>query len=434
MKHIRKILSAILVLTLVLTSNIIPAMACSLEGAEYYEEPTEGYPYGVWYFHERTVPKDENGNPNLIVVPCEKVATQGYCDIPTVTGLIDYYPDNAPGGTTNLLFCNIDNPYYDAEKVTRENDTVYFGGGSATQGTTTDLEPGLIGDPDGNGPDPDYWEQDENGEWVLKENVELDENGNLVLKENVEENTAPVETPAVTEMPVAVDEQRFADVAPDAWYYDAVNTMAINGILNGYPDGQFHPDNYVTEAELLTIIYRLATTDEPWSKDDCGHWAGRIINTLHHTRVRTVYTMCNNLHADEYANRGEATTAIIALLKDAGRITYDSTTNRWTSNYYTKIHDWTHPYDDDVANYISDWEAIKFGRPEGTYSTTVHEWFSARIVAMYEFGFVHGKDTTGTFDPAGHLTRAELCQMLANAGITECLNITLDIDDWGYGG
>lgn len=324
MKHIRKILSAILVLTLVLTSNIVPTMA-------------------------------------------------------------------------------------------------YASGGSATQGSA-DVEPGLIGDPDGNGPDPDYWEQDENGEWVLKEDV------------NIEEDVTPVETPAVTETPVAIDEQRFADVAPDAWYYDAVNTMAINGILNGYPDGQFHPDNYVTEAELLTIIYRLATTDEPWSKDDCGHWAGRIINTLHWTRVRTTYTFCNNLNADEYANRGEATTAIIALLTDAGRIKYDKATNRWTSNYYTKVHDWTYPYNDDVAGYISDWEAIKFGRPEGMSSLTNHRWLPARVVMMYEFGFVHGKDTAGTFDPAGYLTRAELCQMLANAGITECLNITLDIDDWGYGG
>ncbi len=49
----------------------------------------------------------------------------------------------------------------------------------------------------------------------------------------------------------------FADVDPDAWYAEAVNTLATNGIVKGGPDGLFHPDDPVTFAELYTMFYRL---------------------------------------------------------------------------------------------------------------------------------------------------------------------------------
>ncbi|MFQ9412004.1 MAG: S-layer homology domain-containing protein [Evtepia gabavorous] len=48
-------------------------------------------------------------------------------------------------------------------------------------------------------------------------------------------------------------EQRLhLDVAADAWYNNAISTMANAGILDGYEDGSFHPNGYITRAEFAT--------------------------------------------------------------------------------------------------------------------------------------------------------------------------------------
>lgn len=53
----------------------------------------------------------------------------------------------------------------------------------------------------------------------------------------------------------------FSDVSADAWYADAVNTMATLGMMGGYPDGTFHPDAPITRAEFATVA--LAFADAP---------------------------------------------------------------------------------------------------------------------------------------------------------------------------
>ena len=49
----------------------------------------------------------------------------------------------------------------------------------------------------------------------------------------------------------------FSDVRPGAWYYDAVMTMADNGILGGYGNGKFGPDDPLTYQQLWTILDRI---------------------------------------------------------------------------------------------------------------------------------------------------------------------------------
>lgn len=53
-------------------------------------------------------------------------------------------------------------------------------------------------------------------------------------------------------------EPGFSDVAPSAWYGDAVAWAAVNGIVEGYSDGTFRPDAPVTRAQLAVLFYRFA--------------------------------------------------------------------------------------------------------------------------------------------------------------------------------
>ena len=73
----------------------------------------------------------------------------------------------------------------------------------------------------------------------------------------------------------------FTDVAADAWYNNAISTMANAGILDGYEDGSFHPNGYITRAEFATIAVRffdLSYQGEDLFPDIDGHWAQDYIN------------------------------------------------------------------------------------------------------------------------------------------------------------
>ncbi len=56
----------------------------------------------------------------------------------------------------------------------------------------------------------------------------------------------------------AGSESVFSDVSSDAWYAAAVNWAAANGIVEGYENGEFRPEQDLTRAEMAVILYRYA--------------------------------------------------------------------------------------------------------------------------------------------------------------------------------
>ncbi len=50
---------------------------------------------------------------------------------------------------------------------------------------------------------------------------------------------------------------RFTDVAPDAWYYDTVKYAVEHGLFYGTSDTAFSPGNAMTRGMLTTVIYRM---------------------------------------------------------------------------------------------------------------------------------------------------------------------------------
>lgn len=53
-------------------------------------------------------------------------------------------------------------------------------------------------------------------------------------------------------------ETDFLDVQKDAYYFDAVNWAYANGIVNGYNETSFGPEDDITREQLATIIYKYA--------------------------------------------------------------------------------------------------------------------------------------------------------------------------------
>jgi uncharacterized repeat protein (TIGR02543 family) len=75
----------------------------------------------------------------------------------------------------------------------------------------------------------------------------------------------------------------FSDTAEETWSTGYINALADMGILKGYIDGSFHPENDITRAEGVTLVNRMinlvpdkAAIDElvcPFDDLDKSHWA-----------------------------------------------------------------------------------------------------------------------------------------------------------------
>jgi hypothetical protein len=46
----------------------------------------------------------------------------------------------------------------------------------------------------------------------------------------------------------------FSDIASDSWCHPYVSTVVANGVMNGYPDGNFGGSNSVLRAELIKMV------------------------------------------------------------------------------------------------------------------------------------------------------------------------------------
>lgn len=93
----------------------------------------------------------------------------------------------------------------------------------------------------------------------------------------------------------------FTDVSEDDFYYKSIIAAAGSGLVNGYEDGTFRPDNTIKRAEAVTVINRLlglevsertvspSRLDNNFS-DTATHWA----------RLQILMASNSSVHGDYY--------------------------------------------------------------------------------------------------------------------------------------
>ena len=116
-------------------------------------------------------------------------------------------------------------------------------------------------------------------------------------------------TPVVQAMP--------ADIAGH-WVEDSVKSLIDQGILNGYPDGSFRPDQSISRAELaktLATAYELkGASREGQFTDTKGHWAEDYIEALAETQIITGYPD-GSFKPEAPVTRAEMVVMLTRLLK-----------------------------------------------------------------------------------------------------------------------
>lgn len=172
---------------------------------------------------------------------------------------------------------------------------------------------------------------------------------------------------------------RFPDVTPDAWYNNAVSTVANAGILVGNPDGTFRPNANITRAEFAAIAARFLSDPSAGRDrftDTANHWARALINQAAAEKWVTGYKD-GTFRPDNAITRAEAVTLINNVLErgpDADHmlkkmVTWPDNADRSTWYYEaiqeaTNSHDYTWSEDDDSEKWTKlletrDWPALE---------------------------------------------------------------------------
>lgn len=164
----------------------------------------------------------------------------------------------------------------------------------------------------------------------------------------------------------------FSDVPEDYWAYDVINELEARGVIGGYEDGSFRPENPVSRAEIARMLCDIASLPKgicEYSDVSKGHW--------YYTYARDCGRFIEDgekFYGESLLTREELASAIV-LIKGIE-----------TEN-------------DDAAKRFSDYE---------TFENPMH------IAAAVNEGFISGYEN-GRFHSLSTITRAEVCSMLVRA-------------------
>ncbi len=173
----------------------------------------------------------------------------------------------------------------------------------------------------------------------------------------------------------------YTDVDEGKWYYENICAMTDSGLLKGYDDGTFRPDNKITYAEFVSVLTRYISPDGNTFDTSGGHWAKGAME----------YAYNNGWYDYDEINESIYDTAVPRYM--AVKLTALSMNIPQTEN------------DDGVywryMNEIKDFDSI-----DGRYAYLV--------IRAYNDGVLTG-DENGNFNPKSQLTRAEACAIISRA-------------------
>lgn len=119
---------------------------------------------------------------------------------------------------------------------------------------------------------------------------------------------------------------RFSDVQ-NHWARLFIEALTGRGILNGYPNGTFRPDNSVTRAEFAAIVAAVFTLPVkreyvPFVDVPANHWAANAIKKVYETGFLVGYPD-GSFRPNERISRGDVLVALVNGLEIATKVKPD---------------------------------------------------------------------------------------------------------------
>lgn len=118
----------------------------------------------------------------------------------------------------------------------------------------------------------------------------------------------------------------FSDMPQTHWAYTYIDALAADGIIDGYADGSFLPDNKVTRAEWCKLFVTAANlpinNDNSIFEDVQNHWALSYVNVGEDYFDTISDTM---FYPDNVATRMDVTISLVRILGiDIEECSYES--------------------------------------------------------------------------------------------------------------
>ncbi len=159
----------------------------------------------------------------------------------------------------------------------------------------------------------------------------------------------------------------FPDVPHNAWFANSICAAWMNGIVSGYPNGRFYPEegvNFVEAAKMLSLGFDLTGFELPNLGQQNVLWYTPYVEFL--AAQKAIPPSIEQL--DQPINRGEMA-EMIYRLKDFPLLPYPVNTYSKTAEQVIYPVDWETYRNDDynlVFQYSNVWEAPHVV-PKGTY-------------------------------------------------------------------
>ncbi|NLW52102.1 MAG: Cna B-type domain-containing protein, partial [Tissierellia bacterium] len=153
----------------------------------------------------------------------------------------------------------------------------------------------------------------------------------------------------------------FSDVARSSWYAEYIGMLTQVGVISGYPDGTFRPENPVTRAEFATVASRFISSKKTgfggFPDVSNQYWARESIEAAYAEGWLKGYPD-GSFRPERNLSRAEAVTIINRMLDRVADKSYVDTNARSIVKYtdLTKVH-WAY-YDIMEASNSHDYERL----------------------------------------------------------------------------
>lgn len=232
----------------------------------------------------------------------------------------------------------------------------------------------------------------------------------------------------------------YIDVPETMWCYNAIMSMTDGGLLAGYGNGKFGPNDPLTRAQV-SIIYTRMIGNKPEGSGDSLGYKSYEDNTVA-SRAFAAIWFAGLL--DDYGGIVTLTPHEMSLVSDAGGMLYQRSSSGRIGIMYQPVYDcWRAslnagkdpatyitsldelPDGDEIRQWIAEnWELMGKVLLIQHGEDVVTEACENAILRAYNLGLVGGVDSKGAFAPYDNLTRGQMAQICWNMGWTEagCLS------------
>ena len=263
--------------------------------------------------------------------------------------------------------------------------------------------------------------------------------GNSGNSSTSNENWGEVEKVFVPGTPSSSYDDYYTDVPSTMWAYHPIMTLTKGGLLSGYGNHVFGPNDSLTKGQVSIIFTRLL--GNPMSGTGSSYAPYSDKTTASRAFVAIWYAGALNMggstiltaHETSLVNSAGINSGLLYNLSTNGSIgsMWQAVYDNWragitagkSTDYISSIDEL--PDGDEIRQWITEnWEQMasilhitNAAKYDSVYDRTVAEC-EAAICRAYNLGMFGGVDNQGTFAPYSPMTRAQMAQILYNMGWT----------------